>query len=87
MVANLQKVDSVEVAFNDFLARHKEAGSRLSSLEKELGSLTSESQGDSQDAVLKQYISIISTINNDTHSKILYDLLENLVSNNLTISR
>lgn len=46
-----------------------------------------DSQADSQDATLKQYITIISTINNHAHSKLLFNLLDNLVSNNLTISR
>ena len=87
IVLILQKVDSVEEAFNDFLVRHKDASSRLSSLEKELGTLMNEAQGDSQDAVLKQYFLIISTVNNDTHSKLLFGLLENLVSNNTAISR
>ena len=83
----MQKVDAVEEAFNDFLVRHEEKGTRFNSLEKSLTSLLSEGQAESQDVVLQQFVSVISTVSNSVHSKLLFGLLENLVSNNIVNSR
>ena len=84
---NLQKVDAVEEAFNDFLVRHEDKGARFSILEKDLASLLSEGQAESQDILLQQFVNVISTINNAAHSKLLFGLLEKLVTTNVVNSR
>ena len=83
----LQKVDAVEEAFNDFLVRHEDKGVRLNALEKDLSSLLSEGQTESQDILLQQFVAVVSSINNTAHSKLLFGLLEKLVTNNVVNSR
>lgn len=74
-------------AFSDYLVNRKNEGTKFSSLEKELVSLLNESQGESQEVVLQQYIGVIAGVCNITHSKLLFRLLESAITNNVTTSR
>lgn len=74
-------------AFNDFLVNRKNDAANISNLEKEFVTLLNESQGESQEAILQQYTSIVAGVSNITHSKLLFQLLESAVTNNVTTSR
>lgn len=82
-----KKVDAIEEAFNDFLVQRKDEGIKYGVLEKELVSLLNESQGESQDTILPQFIAVISSVCSDSHSKLLFKLLESVVNTNIATSR
>ena len=84
---NIQKVDAIEEAFNDFLIQRKDEGTKYNTLEKELISLMNENQGESQETVLLQLIAVISGVSSDSHSKLVFKLLENVVNTNIATSR
>ena len=56
-------------------------------IEKEFATLMTECQGESQEAVLKQYIIILSGVCNSSHSSILVKLLESAVGSNVIPAR
>ena len=84
---NIQKVDAIEEAFNDFLIQRKDEGTKYNTLEKELISLMNENQGESQETVLLQLIAVISGVSSDSHSKLVFKLLEKVVNTNIATSR
>lgn len=77
----------MDEAFNDFLANRKNETTKFNSLEKELVSLLNESQGESQEVVLQHYIGVIAGVCNVSHSRLLLQLLESAITNNVTTSR
>ena len=83
----MQRVDPIEESFNDFLVCHEDDPARQSSLEKEFGALINECQGESQDNTVKQYINVVSTVNNADHAKLLLGLLESAVASNIVTAR
>lgn len=83
----MKKLDAVEEAFNDYLIRPKDESTKFSLLEKELGSLLNENQSESLEIVLQQLIPVIASTTNDSHSKLLFGLLESAITSNSAMSR
>lgn len=86
-MGELQKVDAIEEAFNDFLVQRKDEGIKYSALEKEIIAVINDPQGESQDTVLPQLVAVISSVSSDSHSKLLFKLLESVVNANIATAR
>ena len=49
--------------------------------------MMNDTQAESQDAILPQFVAVISGVSSDSHSKLLFTLLESVVNTNIATSR